>query len=33
MVGTRLRAKFRHRTMRRLGGDMPQTKTNKLSNI
>jgi len=26
MVGTRLRAKFRRRTTRRLGGDRPQTK-------
>jgi len=26
MVGTRLRAKFCHRTTRRLGGDRPQTK-------
>ena len=26
MVGTRLRAKFRRRRTRRLGGDMPQTK-------
>jgi len=26
MVGTRLRAKFRRRTKRRLGGDRPQTK-------
>jgi len=24
MVGTRLRAKFRHRTTRRLGGDRPR---------
>jgi len=26
MVGTRLRAKFRRRMTRRLGGDRPQTK-------
>jgi len=26
MVGTRVRAKFRHRTTRCLGGDRPQTK-------
>jgi len=26
MVGTRLRAKIRHRTTRRLGGDRPQRK-------
>jgi len=26
MVGTRVLAKFRHRTTRRLGGDRPQTK-------
>jgi len=26
MVGTRLRAKFRRRKTRRLGGDRPQTK-------
>jgi len=35
MVCTRLRAKFRHRTTRRLGGDRPQSadKINKLSTI
>ena len=32
MVETRLHAKFRRRT-RRLRGDRPQTKINKLSNI